>query len=114
MLESMGGANALWTMPAAQWMAAPMDASRAVFQARLGHRDDALEVLVRSIRALQLAPPGAPNFPIFSAFAAHILWSLERPQHLTTVEEVVHTKVLQPDLRYPESDARWSIAQLPP
>ena len=55
---------------------------------------------------------GAPNYPLIVHFAAATLWSADRADHVDVLEHNLHTKVLEPDFCYLESDGRWTAALL--
>ena len=52
----------------------------------------------------------APNAQIAFAYAVEIAWHLEDAGYVPALERNVREKWLDPDLAYPEVDARWSYA----
>ncbi len=75
-----------------------------------GRKDLALESLAPVIEALDLAPGYAPNYPLIVAYCIDALWALECTEGLEPLERNLREKVVDPDVRYPEVDGRWSLA----
>ncbi len=77
-----------------------------------GIADHARAILDDALPALDRAGPWAPNAPIAFAYAVEIAWRLGDAGYLPALERNVREKWLEPDLDYPEVDARWSYALL--
>lgn len=75
-----------------------------------GRRDDALAALAPVIEALDVAPGYAENYPLIVAYCIDALWVLDRTDGLERLERNLREKVVEPDVRYPEVDGRWSLA----
>ena len=72
----------------------------------------AVALLDESISAVERAAPWAPNAPLVYQYAVEVSWHLGEPVHLEILTRVVREHWLEPDLRYPGADARWSLAKL--
>lgn len=98
--------------PATRWAALAIIASNAVAHAHEGDHDAALAALAEVVVGLERAPGWAINYPLLADDAAEVLWLLERQDHLDRIEANLRTKVLEPDIRYGEVDARWALGRL--
>ena len=77
-----------------------------------GQRERAWSILDAVMPILERAPAWAPNAPIAFAYAADVAWVLEDARVVSDLERHVRSKWLDPDIGYPEVDARWSYALL--
>jgi class 3 adenylate cyclase len=111
-LERVDRNLALSYRPDLRWGRAARQVWAASLHAALGDQRQALQALPANIAILDRAFVGATNYPMIVHFAAQILWSTEHPDYVDVVERNLHTKVLQPDFSYPESDGRWTAALL--
>jgi hypothetical protein len=75
-----------------------------------GQDDRAREILDEALPALDRAGGWAPNAQIALAYAVEIAWILDDPADVAALERNVRDKWLDPDLAYPEVDARWTYA----
>ncbi len=79
----------------------------------IGGFDDRARVLVdEALPALERAGGWAPNAQIALAYAVETAWRLGDAGYVPVLERNVREKWLDPDLDYPEVDARWSYALL--
>jgi hypothetical protein len=77
-----------------------------------GQRDRAWSILEACMPAVERAPAWAPNAPIVFAYAVDVAWVLEDARVHAELERKVRSEWLEPDVEYPEVDARWSYALL--
>jgi hypothetical protein len=98
--------------PDMRWGRAARQVWAASLHAALGDHRRALEELPANVAILDRAIVGAPNYPMIVHFAAQILWLTDCPDYADVIERNLHTKVLEPDFAYAESDARWTAALL--
>ena len=96
--------------PAGSRPSSSLDRANALAEA--GQPEEAIEALTRCIPAIERAPGWATNYPLLLHYLAGTLFWTHRPDHLATLEQNLHTKVLDPDYRYIESDARWTAGRL--
>lgn len=98
--------------PDTRWagLALRLGASRAF--AWDGQRERALAILEASMPARDRAPAWAPNAPVVFAFAVDVAWALSDGVFVADLQRNVSSKWLEPDVEYPEVDARWSYALL--
>lgn len=75
-----------------------------------GRRADAVAALPPVLDAIDIAPGYAPNYPLILAHCVDALWALDRTDGLDRLERNLRTKLVEPDVRYPEVDGRWSLA----
>jgi class 3 adenylate cyclase/tetratricopeptide (TPR) repeat protein len=99
-------------VPAQSWALGPAYAICARTAARLGRPDEALGYLKHLVPWLERAPAWAYHFPHLAGYCAETLWLLDRVDHLDLVERAIREKVLEPDFRDIEVDARLSLARL--
>jgi tetratricopeptide (TPR) repeat protein len=98
--------------PDVRWAWIAITALRGMLLAQEGNADEAMGVLRELAPAVERAGAWAPNYPIILWFLAHSLWALERTDELDLLERNVRTKVVEPDVRYPDTDGRWILAIL--
>jgi hypothetical protein len=84
----------------------------ALYAAVGQRRDAALEALDRAMPAIELAPAWADNYTLAVSHAAEALWTLGERRHLESIERSLREKVLTADFRFPNTDARLSLARL--
>ena len=77
-----------------------------------GDRDRSRALLDEALPALERAGGWAPNAQIALAYAVEVAWRLGDAGYVPALERNVREKWLDPDLDYPEVDARWSYALL--
>ncbi len=97
-------------LPGSSWAGL---AVRAAFVRSLGlegRDDEALAALEPVLRIADISPGYAPNYPLILAHCIDALWALERTDGLDQLERNLRQKVVEPDVRYPEVDGRWSLA----
>jgi tetratricopeptide (TPR) repeat protein len=94
------------------WILAVSRAACASAYAWQGQREPAFRLLDTLTDPLDRAPGWAPNYAITAILAADVLWQLERPRLLTTIERNLRAKVVEPDFRTPMLDGRLAVARL--
>ena len=99
-------------LPATRWAALAIRGSNAVALAHAGDGDGAAAELDRVLVGVERAPGWVMNYPLLVCDAIEALWVLERTDHLDAFEANLRTKVLEPDLRYTEVDARWAMGRV--
>jgi tetratricopeptide (TPR) repeat protein len=99
-------------VPGQAWAVGPTLAILARTTARLGRADEALGYLERLVPWLERAPAWSHHYPQIVGYAAETLWWLDRLDHADVVEAALRDKVIGPDFRDMEVDARLSMAQL--
>lgn len=99
-------------LPATRWAALAIRGSNAVALAHAGDGDGAAAELDRVLVGVERAPGWAINYPLMVCDAIEALWVLERTDQLDIFEANLRTKVLEPDLRYGEVDARWAMGRV--
>jgi hypothetical protein len=105
-LEELAGS------PDTRWAATVVRLGKAVALARAGDADAAIDTMALCLPGVERAPGWAVNYPLMVSFAAETLFTTERTDHLESIERNLRVKVLEPDFRYPEADARWTLARL--
>lgn len=100
------------TGPGMRWTLGSTAAIMTRTAARLGRASEALEFLELVIPWLAHAPNWTLGCPCMASYAAETLWVLSRPDHLDVIEQTLRHKVLPPDFRNPNVDARLSLARL--
>lgn len=98
--------------PDTRWagLALRLAAARALVLGGLDER--ARLILDEALPALDRAGAWAPNAQIAFAYAVEVAWCLGDAGYVPALERNVREKWLDPDLDYPEVDARWSYALL--
>jgi class 3 adenylate cyclase/tetratricopeptide (TPR) repeat protein len=100
------------SQPEFQWARSSVDAGGARILAIAGHTEESLTALEALSRRLDRIPAWDPNITRVLSDAARALWTLERTDHLETIERNLRSKVIEPDFRYPMFDGRLAMAQL--
>ncbi len=98
--------------PDTRWAGLALRLAAARALAFDGQHDQAREILNDAMPALERVAAWAPNAPIVLAFAVDVAWRLADPGFVPALERNVREKWLEPDVAYPEVDARWSYAIL--
>jgi len=98
--------------PGTRWAALAVTAVNAVIRGQVGATDQALADLDRVMVGIERAAGWALNYVLLICSAVECLWLLDRTDHLDIIEANLRTKVLEPDLRYAEVDARLAMAQI--
>ncbi len=98
--------------PELRWVTAAWKSMAAAVNADLGRTEAALRWLADVVPALERAPGSALNYAAMAFLAARTLWSLERTDHLATIERSLLSKVIETDFRYMNTDARLAMAWL--
>src|SRR5262249_8670581 len=83
-----------------------------LLRARMGHVDEAMISLAKTIPAIERAPGYAMTYPAVICDAIEVSWLLERPDHVPALERNLRDKVLRPDFRWPLRGARLSMGRL--
>jgi len=97
--------------PDYRWAGLAMWAARAQSSADLGRVDDAIEAVEVCLPGIERAGASAPAYPLIVNHALAALWWLDRTDHLDVLERNLKAKVVEPDVRYVETDGRWDMAR---
>ena len=98
--------------PDVRWAWIAVTAFRGHLLAQEGNAGEAIDVLHEVLPVIERAGGWAQNYPALVYSATQILWHLQRTDELETLERNVRTKVVEPDVRYPEAPGRVALAQL--
>jgi tetratricopeptide (TPR) repeat protein len=98
--------------PDVRWAWMTTTAATASIHAEVGNTADAMALLENIFSVIDQAAGWAPNYLLLIDFVVHTLWLLQRREHVDLIERNLRTKVLEPDVRYLETDARWMLALL--
>lgn len=96
--------------PATRWAGLALRLAAARGLAMDGQHERARPILDEALAPLERAGGWAPNAQIALAYAVEIAWILGDAAYVAVLEKNVREKWLDPDLDYPEVDARWSYA----
>ena len=96
--------------PDTRWAGLALRLAAARGLALDGQDERARSILDESMPALDRAGGWAPNAQIALAYAVEIAWMLDDATYVPALERNIREKWLDPDLDYPEVDARWSYA----
>lgn len=99
-------------VPEIRWALPALRAAAALTHAMAGLADEAAELLAGARAAIELAAPYTAMYPLLVHLAVEALWVAERPVGLDLLERCLREKVLAPDFRNPNADARLSLARL--
>ena len=91
------------------WVLAAIRGALAVAFIEGGQHEYGLQLLEENLPAIDRAPAGTLNHVNIVCSAADALFSADSTEHLELVERNLRTKVVEPDLRYPESDGRLAM-----
>jgi hypothetical protein len=100
-----GAAEDLWAMAAVRTAAAQC-------AALLGRTEDALRWVAATLPAIDRAPGSTANYPQVLGCAVTALEALGRTDYVEILERNLREKWLQPDFRYPGTEARYSLGML--
>jgi class 3 adenylate cyclase/tetratricopeptide (TPR) repeat protein len=98
--------------PDVRWAWSAMAALRGWLLAQEGNADEAMPVLRELAPVVERAGGWAPNYPLLVHFLVRILWELQRTDELDLLERNIRTKIVEPDVRYPDTDGRWMLAMV--
>jgi len=98
--------------PDVRWAWIAVTAFRGQLLAQEGNAGEAIDVLHEVLPVIERAGGWAQNYPALVYSVTQILWHLQRTDELETLERNVRTKVVEPDVRYPETSGRVALAQL--
>ncbi len=98
--------------PDTRWFGLTLRLAAARTFAFDGQHDRARAILVSAMPALERAGAWAPNYALVCAYAVEVAWRIGDATFVPALERNVREKWLDPDLAYPEVDARWSYALL--
>jgi hypothetical protein len=94
------------------WATAVIRATLAGRAAGSGDRAAALAMLRQVLPAIELAPVGAPLYPMLVFHAARALWLLNASELADVIAANTHAKVIEPDFRFINHDGRLTLARL--
>jgi hypothetical protein len=69
-------------------------------------------LLDRVLVGVERAPGYSMNYPLIVCYCAETLWQLDTTDELSDLETNLRTKVIEPDIRYPEALPRLAMARL--
>lgn len=98
--------------PDVRWAWIAITAYRCQLLAVEGKVEESLALLQELMPVIEGAGGWAQNYPAVAFSAALALWRLERTDGLAVIEHNLRTKVVEPDIRYPECDGRLALALL--
>jgi class 3 adenylate cyclase/tetratricopeptide (TPR) repeat protein len=98
--------------PDVRWAWIAITAFRGSLLAEEGNAEEAIAVLREVVPVVERAGAWAPNYPILVHLLVRMLWALQRTDELDVIERNVRIKIVEPDMRYPETDGRWMLALL--
>jgi len=108
----LGGFESFGESPDARWAWIAITAYRCQLLAAEGNVEETLALLRELMPVIEGAGGWAQNYLAVALSAALALWRLERTDGLASIERNLRTKVVEPDTRYPECDARNGLALL--
>jgi hypothetical protein len=97
-------------LPGSSWAGLALRAALVFSLGHEGRADEALAALEPVLDVADVAPGYAPNYPLILSHGIGALWALGRTDGLEPLERNLRQKVVEPDVRYPEVDGRWSLA----
>jgi class 3 adenylate cyclase len=95
-----------------RWATAAVWTAAASIYAHEQRAHDALRALERVLPAVERAAGWALTYTLLLYLVIDALWVLERTDHAEVLERNLREKTLDPDFRYPHTDARLSLARL--
>jgi class 3 adenylate cyclase/tetratricopeptide (TPR) repeat protein len=98
--------------PENNWASAAIRAGVARTFAFMGQPAAALDLLPELIDPIARAPGGAVNYTRMVCNVVEVLWMTENTGNVSTIEDALRTKIIEPDFRYPGVDGRLAMAQL--
>ena len=108
----LSGFSPFGDSPDVRWAWIAVTAYRGQLLANEGNVDEAMEVMREVLPVIEHAGGWAQNYPALLYSVTQILWALERTDNLEIVERNLRTKVVEPDVRYPEAPGRVALALL--
>jgi len=99
-------------VPALAWAAGFLYAISGRIDAQLGRAELALRRLELLLPWLKRAPAWTIHFPMMASHAVDMLCLLGRTDHAGAIEDVLRTKVVEPDYRDSMVDGRLALARL--
>jgi len=106
------GLSASEDQPETRWAFLAVRASGGLTLAMEGRADQAMALYRDCLVIADRVAGWAQNYPLILSYLARILWTLESTEGLEDLERNLREKVVEPDVRYPEVDGRWSLAHL--
>jgi class 3 adenylate cyclase len=76
------------------------------------HRERCLELLERTLPAIESGGPWNLNYTMFICMASRALWEIECDEHVDLIERNLREKIVTPDFRYSLWDSRLSMGWL--
>ncbi len=98
--------------PDIQWVLATLRAGLAIDTARAGDRDGVQSAVGEVLPVVEHAAGGSPNYPMTVHMLVSALEELGEAFHVEPLERALRDKIIAPDLRYLEADARLALAML--
>ncbi len=98
--------------PELRWARAAVYAAGARIYAIAGRTDEAIDLVARTVPAVERAPGWEGNYPRTACDGATALWLSGRTDFVDVFERGVREKVVVPDFRYPMQDARTALGRL--
>jgi tetratricopeptide (TPR) repeat protein len=98
--------------PSLRWLTAVTLATSAACYAHAGRSKAALQALGRALPGIEAGAGWSQVYAAMVNCAIEALWILKRRDHADVLERNLREKVLAPDFRYPNTDARLSLARL--
>jgi class 3 adenylate cyclase len=98
--------------PDTRWAWMVVVAARAYALSTAGRFDEAMGVYHEVLPIVEQAGGWAQNYGLLVDELARTLWYAQRTDRLDVLEHNLRTKLVEPDVRYPETDSRWSLALL--
>ena len=98
--------------PDLRWVSGPIRLGRAPLLAALGRQDEAIKVVTENMPVIERAPVGAPNLEMAIHWATQAAWLTDYTPAAATLEQNLHTKVIEPGFCYTDMDSHWDAALL--
>ena len=98
--------------PDVRWAWIAITAYRCQLLAAEGNVEETLALLHEVMPVIEGAGGWAQNYLAVVFSAALALWRVERTDGLAVIEHNLRTKIVEPDVRYPECDGRHALALL--
>jgi hypothetical protein len=96
--------------PDTRWATLAVVATNGYAAGLAGDVDRALLDLEQVVPGIELAPGYSPNYGLIACMGMNALWTLDRTDHLETIEANVRSKLVEPDLRYAEVIPQLAMA----
>ena len=98
--------------PDTRWVSVAVTATASVSCASDGDIERAIAYIAEAAMSIDLAPGYIPNYSLIACMICHALWILDRTDHLDLIERNLLSKIVEPDLRYPEVVPQLALARL--